>query len=344
MRPCRSNSLRLALVLAVGPLAAAHAQGIHSASRDASVPVLPVRGAAAPEVPTAAAKPAQPSHRLVRRSRLHLRARVLKPRVLRHWVALPAASAIGSANAAARVDPDPFFWHNAIQQYAYADGALYQVYASPGRVTDIALQAGEELAGSGPVAAGDTVRWIIGDTVSGSGKSKQIHLLVKPTRPDLVTNLVINTDRRTYHLELRAQPATYMAALSWTYPQDALIALQVEKGEADRIEPVAAGLDASALNFRYRIDGDKASWRPLRVFDDGRQTFIEFPDGIATGDMPPVFVSGKDGSAELVNYRVKGRYMIVDRLFDAAELRLGTRKTQQIVRLSREISQKGQRP
>ena len=41
------------------------------------------------------------------------------------------------------------------------------------------------------------------DTESGTGTSKQVHILIKPTRPDLVTNLVVNTDRRTYHLELR---------------------------------------------------------------------------------------------------------------------------------------------
>jgi type IV secretion system protein VirB9 len=35
-----------------------------------------------------------------------------------------------------------------------------------------------------PVAAGDTVRWIIGDTESGTGASKQVHILVKPTRPN----------------------------------------------------------------------------------------------------------------------------------------------------------------
>src|SRR3546814_11181367 len=74
---------------------------------------------------------------------------------------------------------------------------------------------------SGPVAAGDTVRWIIGDTISGSGATARVHILVKPTRPDIATNLVINTDRRTYHLELRATPATYTASVSWTYPQRA---------------------------------------------------------------------------------------------------------------------------
>jgi len=243
---------------------------------------------------------------------------------------------IGAANSAARVEPDRASWLNAIQQFPYADGALYQIYLAPGQVTDIALQEGEELVGPGPVAAGDTVRWIIGDTISGQGPSRRVHILVKPTRPDLSTNVVINTDRRTYHLELRATPATYMAAVSWTYPQDQLIALRHAAVAAERAAPVSAGIKVAALNFRYRIDGDHASWRPVRVFDDGRQTYVEFPESIATGEMPPAFVLGPDGDVELVNYRVQGRYMVIDRLFDAAELRLGTKKTQQRVTIRRE--------
>jgi len=313
---------------------AAQAQDLPSAPRIVPAQTVPAADAKGKTVSsTAVVKSPAALHRTARHLQKH-------PRPLSHRPRSPVTGSIGSANAAARIDPDPSFWHNAIQQYAYADGALYQVYAAPGRVTDIALQEGEELAGSGPVAAGDTVRWIIGDTVSGAGKTKRIHLLIKPTRPDLVTNLVVNTDRRTYHLELRAQPATYMAALSWTYPQDALIALQVASTEAHKVEPVATGLDAAALDFRYRIEGDKAPWRPLRAFDDGHQTFIEFPDGIATGDMPPIFVTGQGGSTELVNYRVKGRYMIVDRLFDAAQLRLGTKKTEQTVSILRDAPRK----
>ena len=105
---------------------------------------------------------------------------------------------VGAANDAARVQPDRTGFVNAIQLYPFTRGALYQVYAKPGQVTDIALQPGERLVGSGPVAAGDTLRWMIGDTVSGSGASEQVHILVKPIRPDIATNLVINTDRRTY--------------------------------------------------------------------------------------------------------------------------------------------------
>jgi type IV secretion system protein VirB9 len=72
----------------------------------------------------------------------------------------------------------------------------------------------------------------------------------------------------------------------------------------------------------------------LRAFDDGRQTWIEFPAHIAVGEAPPLFVLGDKGEAELVNYRVSGRLYIVDRLFGAAELRLGGKK-QKIVRVTR---------
>lgn len=267
----------------------------------------------------------------------------ISPRVSSHSPARAAGRShlvdprarVGAANEAARVEPYAQGFINAIQQYAYADGALYQVYASPGQVTDIALQEGEQLVGAGPVAAGDTVRWIIGDTTSGSGASARVHILVKPTRADLVTNLVINTDRRTYHLELRGSPSIYMASVSWIYPQDQLIALRGSNAAALSSTPVATGIDIAALNFNYRIDGDKPAWRPLRVFDDGRQVFIEFPDTIAQGEMPPLFVIGAGGEGELVNYRVSGHHLIVDRLFAAAELRLGDKHSVQKVRIMR---------
>ena len=242
------------------------------------------------------------------------------------------------ANEAARVQPVRGDFINAIQQYPYADGALYQIYTAPGQVTDIMLQESERLVGAGPVAAGDTVRWIIGDTTSGIGISERVHILVKPTRSDLVTNLIINTDRRTYHLELRANPATYMASVSWTYPQDQLIAIRRAAREAQAAAPIAAGIDLSALNFAYQISGDKPAWRPLRAFDDGTRTFVEFPESIAQDEMPPIFVIGAGGQGELVNFRASGRHLIVDRLIAAAELRLGDGKRVQKVRITRSVS------
>lgn len=244
------------------------------------------------------------------------------------------------ANEQARVQPSRDGYINAVQVYPFALGALYQVYSAPGQVTDIALQPGEVLVGTGPVAGGDTVRWIIGDTESGSGATRQVHILVKPTRPELLTNLVINTDRRTYLLELNSTETTYMAQVSWQYPEDQLIALHRQNAEAEAQMPVASGVQLDELNFRYAIEGDRAPWRPLRAFDDGKKVYIEFPSGIAQGEMPPLFVIGAAGGTDLVNYRVRQNYYIIDRLFAAAELRLGDGASQKVVRIVRTDGQK----
>lgn len=239
---------------------------------------------------------------------------------------------VEAANSAARVQPFRSGYFNAVQVYPYSEGALYQLYAAPGQVTDIALQPGEQLVGTGPVAAGDTVRWIIGDTISGSGPTARVHILVKPIRPDLQTNLVINTDRRTYHLEMRSAERTYMASVSWSYPQDALIALRRQNAAAEAAQPIASSDLPSIenLNFRYTIEGDRPAWRPVRAFDDGRQVFIEFPAGIGQGEMPPLWIIGAEGDAQLVNYRIRGRFIVVDRLFGGAELRLGGERQRRV--------------
>ena len=72
----------------------------------------------------------------------------------------------------------------------------------------------------------------------------------------------------------------------------------------------------------------------MRALDDGRQTIIEFPASVSVGEAPPLFVVGDRGDVQLVNYRVAGRFYVVDRLFNAAELRLGAKK-QAVVRISR---------
>jgi type IV secretion system protein TrbG len=276
------------------------------------------------------AKPdrAKPVQHVRRHKKRHIQTR-------RHTHAVSPITRILRANDAARVQPASDGFINAVQSYAYSDGALYQVYATPGHITDIILQEGEQLAGTGPVAAGDTTRWVIGATTSGSGSGARVHIMVKPTRSDLATNLIINTNRRTYHLELKSGTSIWMASLSWNYPQDGMIAIEAQAQTATERAPIAAGIDATALRFNYEIKGDKPDWRPLRAFDDGRQTLIAFPASIAEGEMPPLFMTGVDGDLELVNYRVRGAWMIVDRLFERAELRLGNGKQAQVVQIMR---------
>ena len=240
----------------------------------------------------------------------------------------PPTARVENANAAARVQPRREGYYNAIQIYPWSEGALYQVYAAPGQITDIALEPGESLTGAGPIAAGDTARWIIGDTESGSGTTRRVHVLVKPSRADIITNLVVTTDRRTYMLELRSDQKLYMPAVAWAYPQTPG---QRQAMPAAPVIPVIA-----ARNYRYSLTGSSnPPWKPISVYDDGRRVYVEFPRGIVQGEMPPIFVIGPEGEAQIVNSRVYQNILIVDRLFGAAELRLGSGDKQQTVRIVR---------
>jgi type IV secretion system protein VirB9 len=238
---------------------------------------------------------------------------------------------VARANTDARVPPSREGYVNAIQVWPYSDGALYQLYTSPGRVTVITLQQGEELV---TVSAGDTVRWIVGDTTSGAGASLRVNILVKPTRVGLKTNLVITTNRRTYLLELSSTPQAWMASASWDYPKDRMLALQKQARQAQVAAPVDSGLSLQQIRFRYAITGDSPPWKPLRAFDDGERVYIQFPAGITQGELPPLFVIGQQGDGQLVNYRFRSPYYVVDRLFGAAELRLGADKAA-VVRIER---------
>ncbi|BCX51799.1 MULTISPECIES: P-type conjugative transfer protein TrbG [Comamonas] len=238
---------------------------------------------------------------------------------------------VSRANAEARMAPTREGYANAIQVWPFTDGALYQVYAAVGRVTVVSLQPGEELV---TVAAGDTVRWIVGDTSSGSGSDLRVNVMVKPIRSGLKTNLVITTSRRTYLLELTSTEKTWMASVSWEYPKDKMLALQRQAQAASTAAPVDSGLSLEKIRFRYTVSGSNPPSKPLRAFDDGEKVYIQFPPGIAQCELPPLFVIGAQGDGQLVNYRFRSPYYIVDRLFGAAELRLGGDKGD-VVRIER---------
>ncbi|MDX2277298.1 MAG: TrbG/VirB9 family P-type conjugative transfer protein [Hyphomonadaceae bacterium] len=241
----------------------------------------------------------------------------------RERVASPVA-VVAEANADARRRPDPGQFHDATQLYAYAPGAIYEVYGAPGFISTVLLEPGEAIVA---VAAGDTTRWMVEEAIGGDITSPRAMLLLKPTRSDIRTNIVLVTDRRTYALEAVAVSGqTYSAQTAWTYPEDADAALE------------GTPLPGENFNFAYRIRtirGIAPRWRPVRVFDNGRKTYIEFSPDIAVSEAPPLFVTDT-GETALVNYRVSGNRYVVDRLFDVAELRLGAERPI-IVRISRDL-------
>jgi P-type conjugative transfer protein TrbG len=232
-------------------------------------------------------------------------------------------AALAEANAEARRRPDPANFIDATQIYDYAPGAIYEVYGAPGFISTVLLEPGETIV---TVAAGDTTRWMVEQAVGGDAANARAMLLMKPTRANIRTNIVLVTDRRSYAIEAIATSGqTYSAQTAWRYRADA---------DHDLMGDPAA---VETINFAYRIRtvrGFNPHWRPVRVFDDGRKTYIEFPPAMATSEAPPLFII-ENGEAGLVNYRVSGGRYVVDRLFDIAELRLGAERPV-IVRISRD--------
>lgn len=215
------------------------------------------------------------------------------------------------ANGAARQRPDRDGFSSARYTYTFAPGALYELYANPNFISTILLEEGETLE---DVAAGDTSRWQVSEATTEASEGARTILLVKPNATNLRTNIVLVTDRRTYLVEAISHAGdAYSAQIAWCYP------VSVSDGDPRT--------SAAAFNFEYRVRtsrGARPAWSPIRVFDNGRRTWIEFSANTQAADLPPLFVITPEG-VELTNYRIDGRRYVVDRIFDVAELRLGVR-------------------
>ena len=124
---------------------------------------------------------------------------------------------IDEANRRAAAEPMEDGYFNAMQRYQYSEGALYQVYTAPLKLTAIQFAPGEEVTS---VAIGDTVRWTVGRTATGEGAKRREIVVIKPVRAWLSTTMTITTNHRLYHVELQSFEETYMASVRWDYPQD----------------------------------------------------------------------------------------------------------------------------
>src|SRR3546814_14390694 len=90
-----------------------------------------------------------------------------------------------------------------------------------------------------------------------------------------------------------------MAAISWTYPQDRLVALRRQNARAEQARPIAENVALTNLRFRYEISGDDPPWRPVRAWDEGSKVYIEFPARLDQGEAPTLFVGGPLGDNQL---------------------------------------------
>lgn len=212
-----------------------------------------------------------------------------------------------------------------------------EVRCTPLRACDIELQAGEIVLG---VALGDAERWVTSPLASGDLRQPTPHVIVKPHAYELATNLVIATDRRTYHLALTSPSKTeiekaetaYLRHVGFYYPQEIVEQWAHADKQSKRLAREAhtatvaqvSAVSVERLNFNYAIKGDqRLPWLPQTVFDDGEHVYLQLPPAARSSDLPALLVEVAGGGMGISNYRVRDSWYIVDGLFERAELVVG---------------------
>jgi P-type conjugative transfer protein TrbG len=209
------------------------------------------------------------------------------------------------------------------------------------QVCDVSLQAGEQV---NSINLGDTARWTVEPAITGSGSTETQHLIIKPMDVGLETSLVVTTNRRTYHFKLRSHRTEYMPQVAFTYPEDALAKWDDirtrESQEHEQKTIPQTGEYLGDLFFDYDIEG-YASWKPVRVFNDGRKTILQMPREMEQTEAPTLLVIRNEGGlfsddeTVMVNYRVQNDRYIVDTVFDKAILIAGVGGNQDHVAITR---------
>lgn len=225
---------------------------------------------------------------------------------------------------------------------------LPTITCSPLRACDIELEPGEILTAK-PLA-GDTVRWKLALIESGIGDKKINHIVIKPTDTNLDTNLIIATDKRTYHIRMysSAKEGDYVNRVGFYYPQEiteewdqsARLARREAKEKEKLVVSDIPNMSVDKLDFGYTIEGEDNTIKPVRVFNEGTRVFIQMPESMRTAEAPILLLYDKGGKPQVVNYRVKDLYYIVDKLFDKAMLVAGTDKTESKVVITWDKTQK----
>lgn len=215
-----------------------------------------------------------------------------------------------------------------------------RIVCSPMRLCDIKLQAGEQI---NAVHAGDTTRWLIEPAIEGNGNTEVQHIIIKPSDVGLETNIIVTTNRRVYHVDLVSSASKNIPKITFTYPEEALARFnfltrkKLEEKEANTIPETREYL--GNLDFEYEIEGDEYSWKPVRVYNDGRKTIIEMNKEMFNTEAPSLLVTkmnkNSDEKEQLVNYRLQNNKYIVDSVFYEAMLISGVGSEQEKITIRR---------
>jgi type IV secretion system protein VirB9 len=221
--------------------------------------------------------------------------------------------------------------------YAFTVGESYRVDVPVGAPMDVILQPGEEIRdlADGDRAPMDTQdqkpHWEFKQSYSGAGITGRPHVLITVPKAGLTNGLTLTTTKRTYYLDLKSVAKTAARSVRWTYSDAPAKVAKVPP----RLWPDPAQPQRYHAGYEIAASDPRPVWTVRQVIDDGQKTYLIFPPTVTTVDAPLIRLVGSNGP-EMTNARQAGNVVILDRLFNRAELRLGTGKTAQVVTVQRQ--------
>jgi type IV secretion system protein VirB9 len=192
----------------------------------------------------------------------------------------------------------------------YHSSEVYKIVASYGFQTTIEFSEKETVE---TISIGDSIAW----QVVPAGH----RVFLKPQEPNALTNMTVITTLRPYYFELGAKknsnPATVTFLLRFTYPDSSPSVLGVQGARTPTPPPAKKPSD---YNFNYTLAG-APEIAPVRVFDDGEFTYMQFR---ALTELPAIFLVDEAKRESVVNYRIEGRYVVIERIARQFSLRHGS--------------------
>ncbi|HBF13536.1 MAG TPA: mating pair formation protein [Deltaproteobacteria bacterium] len=197
----------------------------------------------------------------------------------------------------ASIDPKALSTDPRLKQAIYSPNQIYNIRSSYGYGTTIEFSPSETVE---TIVPGDSIAWQV--------VPSRNRIFVKPVEQNPDSNLTIVTNKNIYFFDMGATTpklSTYLLRFEYvknfTYLEE-----KSAKSPAD-------------YNFRYKITNNKKSGF-VRAFDNSQFTYIQFKD---LADLPAIFWIDSNGKESVVNYRIDGAYVVVERVADRFVFRKG---------------------
>lgn len=221
---------------------------------------------------------------------------------------------LDAAPAHATREARPIQVDHRVRLMMYQPDEVYKFIGHYRYQSSIEFAADEEIK---TISMGDSTAWML----NPSGN----RLFLKPIEQDATTNMTLITNKHVYLFELHARETDdiddkdMVFIMRFIYPgQDEL---QTVSNYLDAVPQPDLEKEKDKYNFNYTISG-KDDIAPLRIFDDGLFTYFQFRNKNA--DLPAFYWVDDDGNEALINYRMRGDYVVVERVSKRFTLRHGT--------------------